>query len=382
VEINAQGVAQLRHVEGLVGEHHHRGDKLRAALNSKITITRVVVWDGDYQELSDTVLETLRGEGLVVSRAGTIERARELASGFITQVEHLLEAEQGYVLTDAGHRLGRTFGKWETFDALFVPPQLASGLRPRLTQRDYEELERQRSQGDYRGLNMLEKERMDLREGKSQEKLRRMVVPWQKVRDGIAGAVVLGDPGYGKTTLLWHEVGRRCTEALAALRNQKVNPHELSLAVFFRALEVARVLAQCASPAPTSLLDVLLTTLSSRHRLPDELRPWLREKQQKGHCLIALDGLDEVPPADRKALDEALGDFVRHCPGARLLLSSRLVGYLRPPIPLAEEDQLEVLAFDEQQMEQALRSWLRDEQTRQALWRQIQARRNLGRASR
>src|SRR5262249_9468516 len=158
---------------------------------------------------SDDVREGFRRAEppLEVEKLAHLEQAVEFASGLLADFCRLLEGELRGVLEDAARRIGRPLPDWESLTGLFVPVRAARGLRPRLSQEEYEQLERSRDQGDHRGINQLEEKRLDLRGEEAQKQLPRSrpVVEWEQVRERLARAVVLGDPGYGKTMLLWHE---------------------------------------------------------------------------------------------------------------------------------------------------------------------------------
>src|SRR5258708_5640931 len=73
-------------------------------------------------------------------------------------LRRLAEAESLRIVKEASdrigrERLGRKLEEWRDLDGLFVGVKVAQGIRPRLSQPQYEELERRRRTGDYRGLN-------------------------------------------------------------------------------------------------------------------------------------------------------------------------------------------------------------------------------------
>jgi len=329
--------------------------KLEAALHS---IRHAAV--AQNTDLHNSDVEMFRSRGLEVRRIATVAEAIEFASGLLSDLCRLLEGEVQWVLDDAQRRMGRKLSDWQSFDALFVPVKVARGLRPRLTQHEYEEMERHRQQGDYSSLNKVHKERMDLRAAEIQQMLElpRQTIQWNLFREDLTRAVVLGDPGYGKTMLLWHEVGRRCRMALDHVRTGSMSLEALRPAVFLHALELAEDLA--AGPSAEALMDAVVNRVAARHGLGEQARHVLQDKLAGGDCLLALDALDEVPQGLRERLEKALRMFGRHqSQKGRVLGSSRLVGYRQAPFDVAEDDELEVLAFDEPQMEQAITAWFR-----------------------
>ncbi len=287
----------------------------------------------------------------------------------------LAEGELRRILDEeASPRLGRRFQRWEDLARLFVVPRVARGLRPRLTQAQYEELERRRRAGDYRGYDDLERERRpDLRDARVQADLPepRPVVSWEQVRGGWQRAVVLGDPGFGKTMLLWHESGRRARQCQDRVDEDHASPEAIELAVCVRADRLATWIGGCDDPLPRIAVRLLRL-----HRLPadGQIREFLAGKIASGQCLIAVDAMDEVP-VSRSKLDAALATLGRQHPHVRLLLSSRLAGYTPlPPALVSEQDEMELLAFEEQQMRSALDAWLADGSpvAAERLWGHIQ----------
>src|SRR5262249_43192435 len=78
----------------------------------------------------------------------------------------------------------------------------------------------------------------------------------------------------------------------------------------------------------------------------------LRERLGTEQAILLLDAFDEVPVERRAVLRQALHDWVPGTPQARLLFTSRVVGY-EPPWPIAgrseTEREMELLPFDDAQ---------------------------------
>ena len=347
-------------------------EKLRAA--AEAGIRRAVVGEGS--QMSSRIAEFAES-GVEIRVLHTISEAVEFASRQLTEIQRVLKVETQRVLEDAKARIrDRTFENWAELDDLFVPITVARGLRPRLSNDQYEKLERERREGQHRGIDELawrRKEterdgRMDLRDEEAQTELRRITVEWEDVRAGIQRGVVSGDPGFGKTTLLWHEVGRRNEEWLAKIADNQASLEQAEVSVLVRALE----LAQWIEKEP--LLEALLSHLRGRWHVSDATAKLVGTKLANGAGLIAIDALDEVPMDLRDKLDAALADFAATHNGARVLLSSRLVGYTRAPVKVEEQDEFEVLAFEPGQMEQAVQAWFApDENAGAEAWRHIES---------
>jgi HEAT repeat protein len=347
--------------------------KLEAALAEGIRYA-VVAPD---TRLTDAQIDQFGAQGMAVSSKGTLAEAEEFASGLLTGVQRLLREETRWILEDAGRRLGRQLETWAEFDALFVPVQVARGIRPRLTEAEYKDLERRRAAGDYSGINRVEaRRRLDLRDERLQPELRRETVAWERVRDQLSRSVVLGDPGYGKTMLLWHEVGRRCGQGLQAIQTEGRGSAEVTLGVFVRAVELADTLASDRykdRQDPERLLDAVASRVVARHALKAGTEVFLQERLKQGACLLAVDALDEVPQEHRARLKDALIHGMTHHGQLRVLLSARLAGYTSwAPVPVAERDELEILAFHMPQMARAVQAWFAgDSQTATTVWHHL-----------
>lgn len=308
----------------------------------------------------------LQGVGLSPIPSATI------AAG-VARLTSLIEAEMRYVLDEAQGRVGRSLPDWRSLERLLAPVRLARGLRPVPAQKDFDELERRRSQGDFGMYDLLERHRSsdsspyaseDQDSELFQKKDRlptRPTVWWEDVSRSLKRAVVLGDPGFGKTTLLWHETVRRCATALDALIDREPSLASAGMSVFIRSLELAEYLP--ALPDESAGLDAIVEILSARHALSPASRGLLREKIRDGTCLVAVDGLDEIPLELRRKLESHLSRFARRYPQSCFLFSSRLAGFSRCPIPVPDIDHFEVLALDPTQVEAVVEAWFTADDT-------------------
>jgi HEAT repeat protein len=184
-------------------------------------------------------------------------------------------------------------------------------------------------------------------------------IPWDRnAGERFRRAIILGDPGFGKTWLLRYEACRLAREAARGLRERTIDLHHLVLPLFFRLSDLSR------SDGP---LEETLVALVGRGR-PDTFARFVREKLATDRCVLLLDAWDEVAtevprdgrpvqfePGYRQRLGQRLEAFARACPGPRLLLTSRIVGYTSSPVPLARE--LELVALDPPTVEAFVRTW-------------------------
>jgi len=246
----------------------------------------------------------------------------------------------------------------------FVPVRVARGLRPRLRVDDYEHLERAARQGDYSGRDKQLRDRNEMmRDEETQGRLERPrpVVPWEQARERLRRGAIVGDPGFGKTMLLWHEVRRRCADQLEQVSLRNVGADVVELSVFVRAGELQPVMRKFGGQP---LGEALLSGLAARANLPTSTLPWLRDRLRAGGLFLAVDALEEVPTDERDEVLAALKEYAWEYPSAPLLVSSRLVNYTGCPFAVAEEDEVELLAFERGQTDAAVRQWFGDDGTR------------------
>lgn len=160
--------------------------------------------------------------------------------------------------------------------------------------------------------------------------------------------VVLGGPGSGKTTwlrylLLTYAQGKQAVRERLGVDETRL-PLFVPLRLLGEALQDGRA---------TDLLTFLpgflsLSQLSGATGL-------LLDSLQEGHCLLLLDGLDEVSPmALRRQAQDSLVALSRRYPGNRLVVSSRPGGYELSPLSdgfplyeLPEWDRVQVATYAE-----------------------------------
>jgi HEAT repeat protein len=195
-------------------------------------------------------------------------------------------------------------------------------------------------------VELRRRSEMDLRKEKALEEAL-MPLPWSA--RSIAGneegtrdfrelfarhrsLVVLGDPGSGKTTLLrWLAViaasGRFELDAQLGTA-ERLLPLPVSVG---RLAEVRRGLGG----QPVSVLAALARYFHDRNvdEDPGKLRDLLAAELERGHCLVLLDGLDEVKSDERQAIYQWLESFAGAYAQNRFIVSSRVVGYTGFQLP-------------------------------------------------
>ncbi|SNS67936.1 NACHT domain-containing protein [Asanoa hainanensis] len=122
-------------------------------------------------------------------------------------------------------------------------------------------------------------------------------------------ALVVGDAGSGKTTLLqWLAVN--------AAKQSFVGPLELWNAVVPVFIQL-RHYRGAKLPTPGQFLETAAPNLADR--MP---KGWMSRQLDSGRCLLLVDGLDELPPAERSAVKPWLQRLVDEF-NVRVILTSR-----------------------------------------------------------
>jgi HEAT repeat protein len=178
---------------------------------------------------------------------------------------------------------------------------------------------------------------------------------WEKAVALYPCAVILGDPGFGKSWLLRYEARRLARQALTQL-DTGATLDEIQLPILTRLADVARA-------AKTGTVTAALAALASRSTqddaLSDSFHAWVVQHLQMGRCAVLLDAWDEV--AEASALQDGvlsraeLADKLSHFSAPRILFTSRGAGYTGSPITGAQE--LELIAFEQNQIEQFVQVW-------------------------
>lgn len=178
----------------------------------------------------------------------------------------------------------------------------------------------------------------------------------REVRGRLKRAVILGDPGFGKTWLLKHEALKLAEEGLKKLEHYPLATDDIHLPIFLLLAQLAAHTDKQGRPLP--LEKALLTALKGRYPIGKELEAWIKRNLNSERVVLLLDALDEVIPSKRQQkLREHLDEFVRKYGQTRILLTSRLVGYPGPPFPLPQDGELELLPFDPRQQRHFVKLW-------------------------
>jgi hypothetical protein len=188
---------------------------------------------------------------------------------------------------------------------------------------------------------------------RSKIKMPALPVEWnEKAGERFRRAIILADPGLGKTWILKYEARRIANESARLLRDHLATLDEIALPIFTRLSD----LHQNNDPVEEALVSFAEKRCKAEYRSP-EFRQFVRDKLNSEKCIILLDARDEVLKS-RQSLDDRLKDFANTFRHPRLLITSRIVGYGASPIPEAKE--VEIVAFDTLQTKAFAGVWFGD----------------------
>ncbi|GAB4542445.1 MAG: SUMF1/EgtB/PvdO family nonheme iron enzyme [Anaerolineales bacterium] len=196
------------------------------------------------------------------------------------------------------------------------------------------------------------------KEMESMERQERRVSIVEALNDkSLRRAVLLGEAGSGKTTCVHY-----LTLALASIQQKAISkmplPEDSALARYF---PVRLILREAATEIPddekTDSVDILWNALKTYLikklgvEQADLLFPHLQKTIKTTPCLIMLDGLDEVPEAERRRprLLKAIEDFSAPLEQSIVLVTARPYAYDK--WKLAHFEVLDLLNFSSEQIE-------------------------------
>jgi hypothetical protein len=173
-------------------------------------------------------------------------------------------------------------------------------------------------------------------------------VPWVLGAEADRGLVLLGDPGSGKST-----VARYLALSLAA---DQVEPGLESLAGALPILVELRTYAVGRSRAGSLTGLIESQAEGGGHGLR---RAVLEGYLRAGHrAVVIFDGLDEIfDPRVRDEVAEEIGGFAARFPSARVVVTSRVIGYRRAIFDREGFRTYQLQDFDRSRIEKFLTIW-------------------------
>lgn len=155
-------------------------------------------------------------------------------------------------------------------------------------------------------------------------------------------AVILGDPGGGKSTLcqmLCLDALDRCTRGMGALAAR----------IEMRKFEAATELEPQLSLFTYLVREVSRIANVEDSKLTDALRYFLGV----GLVTVVFDGLDEIIAINRRRdLAATVAGFASNFPLCPILVTSRRVGYVQAPLPVSDFTVLELKSFNRNEIGQ------------------------------
>lgn len=199
-----------------------------------------------------------------------------------------------------------------------------------------------------------------------------------EVADHFTRAIVLGEPGSGKSWLLRYDAWRIAIDGVKHLAERSAALDRIRLPVRVHLAELLQFLqrrlerSHCSrgDAVRDALADIVLerTVMGlTGHDVPPGFRDWVVRTIESDRCVVLLDALDEVPleqsaltashPTGRTGLSEYLTHWARQFPDVSVRVTVRDAGYRRAHPPIHEAPELVVLALDQRGIERFSQAW-------------------------
>ena len=189
----------------------------------------------------------------------------------------------------------------------------------------------------------LEKERKifeekwrEIKEERREEKTR--ILDAERAVKDFNKLVIVGVPGSGKTTLLKYIALKSCKENLDSLERTSL-PIPINLRVFLESGKILREFIDC---------------VFEKYEFP-KAKSFIEKDLKEGKARLLLDGFDELATREnQEKISKEILSFVGKYPSSQFVVTSRIAGYHDE---LKGFDKLELMEFDDKQIEQFIRNW-------------------------
>ncbi|MGE0126792.1 MAG: NACHT domain-containing NTPase [Blastocatellales bacterium] len=168
-------------------------------------------------------------------------------------------------------------------------------------------------------------------------------------------AIVLGDPGAGKTTMLRYAAYRLALSLLNGAQSEPEQGGTLALPGDYLPVYVrVGLYAQHLKDHPDATIADFAPRQDAQLPLTEEL---LQDAMQKGKVLFLLDGLDEIiATSQRREVAQAVDAFAREHPDCPVIVTSRVVGYREAALS-SEFEQFTIRPFDDEEIKAFINHW-------------------------